>query len=54
MNIYEQSEKQVFISFDKTLSYNPSTRRILHDHTVLQLSDEGCELYGESWNIINK
>lgn len=50
MQIYARSEKQVFIAFDKQIAYKPMTQQILEDNCVLQLSDNGCELYGESWN----
>ena len=40
----------IFIAFDKQNAYRPSTRQILESNRVLQLSDNGCELYGESWN----
>ena len=50
MQIYAQSDKQVFIAFDKQSAYKPMTQEILEDNRVLQLSDNGCELYGESWN----
>lgn len=50
MQIYAQSDKQVFIAFDKQSAYRPMTQQILEDNRVLQLSDNGCELYGESWN----
>ena len=50
MRIYSQSKKQVFIAFDKQEAYMPDTQRILASNTVLKLSDNGCELYGESWN----
>lgn len=50
MKIYTGTEKQVFIAFDKQDSYRESTRKILADNSVLKLSDENSELYGESWN----
>ena len=50
MQIYAQSDKQIFIAFDKQNAYRPATRQILESKRVLQLSDNGCELYGESWN----
>lgn len=50
MKIYAQSSKQVFIAFDKQAAYLPDTQKILKDNTVLKLSDNDCELYGESWN----
>lgn len=53
MRIYEKSNrsnKQIFIAFDKQGAYGEATRRILSENTVLKLSNNGCELYGESWN----
>lgn len=50
MQIYTQSTKQIFIAFDKQNAYKPATRQILESNHVLKLSDNGCELYGESWN----
>lgn len=50
MRIYAQSEKQIFIAFDKQNAYKPDTRQILENNQVLHLSDNGAELYGESWN----
>ena len=49
MQIYARSEKQVFIAFDKQIAYKP-TQQILEGNCVLHLSNNGCELYGESWN----
>lgn len=50
MKIYESFTKQIFIAFDKQDAYMPETQRILQANRVLKLSDEGSELYGESWN----
>lgn len=50
MQIYSRSSKQIFIAFDKQNAYKPATRQILENNHVLKLSDNGCELYGESWN----
>lgn len=50
MNIYERSQKQIFIAFDKQDAYPQNTRFILANNTVLRLSDNGSELYGMSWN----
>lgn len=50
MRIYAQSQKQIFIAFDKQDAYKDGTGKILADNTVLKLSDSNCELYGESWN----
>lgn len=51
MKLYAKSKKQVFIAFDKQDTYGAETQKILTDNKVLKLSDGGCELYGESWNI---
>ena len=51
MKIYSQSQKQIFIAFDKQNSYGQQTSKILYENRVLQLSDHNSELYGESWNI---
>lgn len=50
MKIYAASKKQVFIAFDKQAAYRPDAQKILSDNTVLKLSDNNCELYGQSWN----
>lgn len=50
MRIYAQSKKQVFIAFDKHDAYSPATKLILENSKVLKLSDNGHELYGQSWN----
>ena len=46
--------KQIFIAFDKQSSYSEDTYNILQDNRVLQLSNNGNELYGESWNRESK
>lgn len=51
MKIYAESKKQIFIAFDKQDAYTAETRKIVTDNKVLKLSDNYCELYGESWNI---
>lgn len=50
MKIYEKSEKQVFIAFDKQAAYTADTQAILERNCILRLSDENCELYGRPWN----
>jgi len=44
----QQTQKQVFISFDKVST--PEEERLLHDTQVLHLSRGGNELFGRSWN----
>lgn len=50
MKIYNSSEKQVFISYDKQGDCRPETQKILKGNCILELSNENCELYGRSWN----
>lgn len=50
MELYRQSPKQVFIALDKQGSYLKRTQQILEESKVLQLSDDGNELFGRSWN----
>lgn len=50
MKIYEKSEKQVFIAFDKQAAYTADTQAILKRNCVLKLSDGKRELYGRPWN----
>lgn len=50
MKIYEKSEKQIFIAFDKQAAYTVDTQAILERNCVLRLSDGNCELYGRPWN----
>ena len=54
MRIYAQSEKQIFIAFDKQDAYTPATKEILESNKVLKLSDGNCELYGQTWSIEEK
>jgi hypothetical protein len=48
---YTQSEKQIFVTIDKESSYTPKMRDILKATTVLELSDNGNELFGRPWNV---
>jgi hypothetical protein len=50
IKIYDRSEKQIFIAFDKHLSYTQDLAQIIEKNTVITLSDNGGELYGLSWN----
>lgn len=51
MKIYANSKKQIFIAFDKQDAYTPETRKIVFDNEILKLSNDHCELYGQSWNV---
>jgi len=50
MKIYNSSQKQIFIAYDKQGDCRLETQKILEDNCVLRLSNENCELYGRSWN----
>lgn len=43
--------KQVFIAFDHIASFSEKTTKILREHTILNITPGGRELYGRSWNI---
>ena len=49
MQIYADSKKQIFISFDRASSYNPNISTIVYDNTRLELGIDGHELYGMNW-----
>lgn len=48
--IYTNTDKQIFIAYDKQGDCRPETRKILEDNSVLRLSTDNCELYGRSWD----
>ena len=49
LELYQnQTEKQVFIAFDKTAT--PRAKEILDEAQVLHLSRGGNELFGKAWN----
>lgn len=51
---YENTKKQIFVSFDKKNSYNSDELvKIIEKHKVIELSFGGNELFGRSWNIKN-
>ncbi len=47
--LYKQSEKQVFVVFDKKDAYEEGTREIIDETTVIELKEHGGELFGWSW-----
>ena len=52
MQLYNQSEKQIFIAFDRANSFKPpTTARIAYDNVRLKLDKNGQELYGEDWKL---
>lgn len=50
LSIYKNLGKQVFISFDKISAYSLKSQKILEETKVLELSIDGKELFGRSWN----
>lgn len=49
MELYNQSEKQIFIVFDKEDTFYDVTRDIVHSTKVIELHENGGELFGWSW-----
>ena len=50
LEMYNVSNKQVFIALDKVWSYSERSQAILKDNEVLQLGANGNELFGRSWS----
>ena len=50
IRIYDTTDKQVFIAYDKQGDCRPETRERLERNARVRLSTDGCELYGRSWN----
>ena len=50
IRIYDSTDKQVFIAYDKQGDCRPETRERLERNARIRLSTDGCELYGRSWN----
>lgn len=49
MALYVQSKKQIFISFDKKEAFDDFTAKTVYDTRVIELYDDGGELFGWSW-----
>lgn len=49
MVLYVQSKKQIFISFDKQEAFDDFTAKTVYDTRVIELFDDGGELFGWSW-----
>ena len=50
IRIYDSTDKQVFIAYDKQGDCRPETRERLEKNARIRLSTNGCELYGRAWN----
>lgn len=49
LEYYMTRTKQIFIAFDKGIAYSERTQEILESTRVLQLDENGNELFGWSW-----
>lgn len=49
MQLYMNSGKQVFISFDKHKAFTEYTAKTVYDTRVIELHSDGGELFGWSW-----
>lgn len=49
MQLYVNSGKQVFISFDKHKAFTEYTAKTVYDTRVIELHSDGGELFGWSW-----
>lgn len=45
---------QIFVAFDKAVSYTPGTRDIVQEHTVIEVGEGEAALYGRVWNTKDK
>lgn len=53
IKLYTDSQKQIFISFDKEEAYGEETSNLLNNTAVLHLSEGGNELFGYCWGKID-
>lgn len=49
IDLYEQSGKQIFISFDKDDSFSQQTKDTINKTTIIELKEDGGELFGWCW-----
>jgi hypothetical protein len=49
MRLLMESDKQIFIAFDKERAYSSLVSQIINDTAVIHLSSGGNELFGRSW-----
>ncbi|CAC9932256.1 hypothetical protein PEPCOX59622_01034 [Aedoeadaptatus coxii] len=52
LQLYTNTNKQVFIALDKGASYTEEAQKTLKQNTVLTLEPGGSELFGRAWNEI--
>ena len=51
LELYNKSEKQIFIAIDESTKYATSAQKIIEENTILRLSANGNELFGSSWIV---
>lgn len=49
LELYNKSEKQIFIAIDESAKYNEIAQKIIENNKILELSGNGNELFGSSW-----
>ena len=49
LELYNKSEKQIFIAIDESAKYNENAQKIIENNKILELSGNGNELFGSSW-----
>lgn len=52
LELYSESDKQVFIAMDKEGSYTPKAQKVMESSKVLQLSPGAGALFGRTWNDV--
>ena len=52
IELYKVAKKQIFIAFDRDVTYSSNMRLILKKSKVIELSPNGNELFGRAWNEI--
>ena len=50
LELYDSTDKQVIIAFDKYDSYGPRAKELLESKSILRLSNNGDELFGKAFN----
>lgn len=53
IQLYEKQSKQIFIAFDKNVSFSSEAETIIRQKTRIELSKNGNELFGEFWSKNN-
>lgn len=54
LELYEATDKQIFIVLDKKTSFTHKAQEILNNTAILQLYPNGGELFGRAWNHVNQ